>query len=194
MNKYYYKKRSKKNIKPLFRLLSLLLFSVGIFSMLYVFFPLISWQVYFAPVFASQNITAPIPKTTIVNSSTIESLILQASNSLSGVDYTNAQNWFPGLSLHPNSQGTIQEYKLSIPKLGISDAVVSTIDNDLSKHLVNYPGTAIPTDNGNSVIFGHSTLPQLFNPKDYKAIFATLHTLRVKDTFSVSVHNVTYTY
>jgi sortase A len=38
-----------------------------------------------------------------------------------------------------------------------------------------------PGEYGNIVIFGHSTLPQLYNPKDYKTIFTYLPSLEKKD-------------
>ena len=97
MRKYYYKKQQKLQKRKILRLISLGIFLTGAAIAMYVFFPLLSWQIYFAPVFASQNITAPIPQNTVVSASTIGSLIEQASNSLAGVDYSNAQNWFPNL-------------------------------------------------------------------------------------------------
>ncbi|MDP2649396.1 MAG: sortase [bacterium] len=191
MSKYYkYKKSRKKNYRKLFRFLSLVISLLGVLGIIYVFLPLISWQIYFAPIAASQTITAPIPRTTIVSSSTIQSLLTDA---ISGVDYTNAQNWFPSYSTK-NVNNKVSFFTLSIPKLGIKDAVVSTIDNDLGSHLVNYGGTALPPDNGTSVIFGHSTLPQWFNPKDYRAIFATLYTLTTGDEFFVNVEDIEYKY
>src|SRR5207245_4562774 len=45
-----------------------------------------------------------------------------------------------------------------------------------------------------TVIFGHSTLPQLYNPNDYKTIFAHVHQLQTGDEFLVNIANITYTY
>ena len=88
----------------------------------------------------------------------------------------------------------ISSYTLSIPAIKIENALVSTIDNDLAKHLVNYEGTAIPPQNGNAVIFGHSTLPQLFDQKNYKTIFATLYKLNIGDSVYAIVNTVSYRY
>lgn len=118
---------------------------------------------------------------------------MDATNNL-GTNYLNAQSWFPTYKNKKSGDAKIQSYTLSIPTLGIKDALVSTADNELEKHLVNYGGTAIPPDNGNAVIFGHSTLPQLFHSEDYKTIFATLYKLKVKDEFSVNVSGIVYTY
>ncbi len=195
MGKYYLKKTNDKRFKKWLRLLSLGLFISGFSVASYIFFPLISWQIYFAPVFASQIITSPIPKTTIVNPSTIESLLAQAGNTISGVDYTNADNWFPTLPKQ-NRKGKykLSSYTLSIPNIGIQNAVVSTVDIDLSRHLIQYEGTNIPGDNGNAVIFGHSTLPQLFKQNDYKTIFANAYKLKVGDAIYATVNSASYLY
>lgn len=162
--------------------------------MAYVFFPLISWQLYFVPVFASQKFIAPIPKTTIANS-TINSIFSQASGAFSTVDYTNAQNWFPQYPAGNNRLNPkVESYTLSIPKLNLKDLKVSTVDTILSIHLVNYGGTAVPPDKGNAVIFGHSTLPQLFNPKDYKTVFANAYQLKAGDEIFAGVGGVSYLY
>ena len=121
-------------------------------------------------------------------------MISQAGNLLSGVDYTNAQNWFPGFNSSSKNQPKISSYTISIPKLKINNATVSTGDNNLAIHLVNYQDTALPPESGNAVIFGHSTLPQLYNPNDYKTIFANAYQLKIGDEIYTYVNGVTYIY
>ncbi len=197
MSKKYYRKQNrlfKKDIN-LFKTLSLFVIFLGLFILVYVFFPFLSWQIYFAPVFANQNIASPIPKLSMVNNQTLGSLLSEASHNLSGVNYQNAQNWFP--TYNPNTiseKANVKTYSISIPILKLENLVVSTVDYDLSKHLVNYQGTAIPPSKGNAVIFGHSTLPQLYNPKDYKTVFANAYKLKVGDEINVTVENITYNY
>lgn len=190
MAKYYYKKGL--NVKRLLRVLGFLSISTGIILIGYMLFPIISWQIFFAPIFASQNIDYPIPKATVVGETNLASLIT-ASNLLNATDYTNAENWFPDFK-YKKGKAKVDSYKLSIPALDISNAVVSTFDNNLSEHLVNYGGSPIPPDKGNAVIFGHSTLPNLFNKNDYKTIFANLYKLRVGDTVWTQVRGVSYKY
>ena len=60
--------------------------------------------------------------------------------------------------------------------------------------MVNYGGTAVPPDNGNAVIFGHSTLPQLYAEGNYKTIFTFLYKLTVGDEIIVTSTNITYKY
>jgi len=187
MGKYYYEKNAQDNLKKYLRLTSILLLLIGTSIILYVLFPIISWQIYFQPAFASQNIISSIPRANIVD---------LAKNSIDRVDYTKAENWFPKFSPISNQKNQTDTpfYTISIPKINIESATVSTIDTDLAKHLVNYQGTSIPSRNGNAVIFGHSTLPQLFNAKDYKTIFANVYKLKNEDNIYATLNSVTYTY
>jgi sortase A len=191
MAKYYYK-RKKITVQSAAQLLGIFLFVGGLLTLLYIFLPLISWQIYFAPVFAQSNVLAPIPKAVTLNQQTIQSLIRDSAFA-KNFDSEDAQSWFPKMNLSKKSP-KVPSYTLSIPKLHIDKAVVSTLDYDIGKHLINYGGTAIPGDNGNSVIIGHSTLPQLFNPKDYHTIFANAYQLSIGDEFFATVNNVEYRY
>lgn len=191
MKSYYYKKTSSINYRKKLRFASLFVALFGTLLVTYIFFPLISWEIYFAPVFASSNIQAPIPKTTIMTPSMLQSLLAQAAPG--GVDYTNAENWFPTAKAETTTPN-LTTYTLSIPKISVDNAKVSTVDYDLASHLVHYGGTALPSQKGNAVIFGHSTLPQLFNPTDYKTIFAHAFKLQVGDEVFVTANNVSYRY
>ncbi|KKQ29822.1 MAG: Sortase family protein [Candidatus Levybacteria bacterium GW2011_GWA2_37_36] len=187
MSKYYYGKNVQNNLKKYLRLTSGILLLIGISIIIYVLFPAISWQIYFQPAIASQDIALSIPRANIVD---------LTKNSVDTTDYTKAENWFPKFSPNLNQKDQIDtaSYTISIPKIKIEKAIVSTVDNDLAKHLVNYQGTGIPGKNGNAVIFGHSTLPQLFNPKDYKTIFANVYKLKNGDVIYAMINGVTYTY
>lgn len=187
MGKYYYKKTAKNNLRKYLRLVSGIFLLIGASIILYVLFPIISWQIYFLPAFASQNITISIPRSNIVD---------LARTSLDRIDYTKAENWFPKFIPNPSDKNRTDtpSYTISIPKINIENATVSTIDTDLAKHLVNWQGTSIPGKNGNAVILGHSTLPQLFNTKDYKTIFSNVYKLKNGDHIYATVTGVTYTY
>ncbi len=110
------------------------------------------------------------------------------------LDYTLASNWFTGVSRDAFTTPNISYFSLSVPKLGINNATVAVGGDDLSKSLIQYPGTALPGKKGNAVIFGHSILPIFYNPKDYMAIFSTLHTLKKGDEIQVSYDGVFYKY
>lgn len=171
------------------KILGFFFLGAGFSICLYFFFPLISYQLFLANNFENGNIEVPIPKYLVVkNNGSIGDLIANGFGALS-TDYTDARNWYPNLRTDSNTV-KITSYKLSIPKLKIENAEVATRDYDLSRHLVQYFGTSIPGENGTAVIFGHSTLPQLFDPKNYNAIFATLHTLKIGDQLTTTVDGV----
>ena len=103
-----------------------------------------------------------------------------------------ASNWFPALSQLTASK--ITSYTLSIPALGIKDAVVVNNDESLDKHLVQWGGTGNPGEAGSTVIFGHSVLPAFFNPKNYTTIFSTLPTIKEGDDIYAYYDGITYHY
>jgi len=109
-------------------------------------------------------------------------------------DFTRLENWFSANPLPSPSQSKITHYNLSIPKLGIQDAVVTIGGSDLAKSLIHYPSTANPGELGTPVIFGHSILRQFYNPKNYLSIFSTIMTLQAGDQIIIKYDGVTYTY
>lgn len=194
MNKYHYRKGGQKSLKKVFRFVGLGMLVTGTIFGLYMFFPLISWKVYIEPVFANSSYASPIPKTTIITKDYLQSLLQSTADSMSGRNYSNLQNWFPSAYKEAHTTSQLSSYTIAIPKLNIESAVVTTVDNDLSQHLVHFPNTALPPNKGTAAIFGHSTLPQLFNPKDYKTIFANAHNLKIGDSIIVHSNSSTYAY
>jgi sortase A len=191
----YTKKGKGRNIRKIIRFCGLGVSVTSLVIGLYIFFPLISWELYLKPVFASQSFAAPIPKTTVITKEYLQSLLQSTQESLIGTDFSNVQNWMPHSSYkEAQITGETSSYSIAIPKLGIDNAYVTTMDTNVDHHLVHFPGTALPPNKGNAAIFGHSTLPQLFNPRNYKTIFAKAHTLAVDDVIDVAINNTVYTY
>ncbi len=111
------------------------------------------------------------------------------------LDLTKASNWFiGGEDVNSFNQSKVSYYNISISELRIKNAVVSIGGEDLSKSLIQYPGTALPGKKGNSVIFGHSVLPIFYNPKDYISIFSTLPSLKKGDEITVDYDNISFKY
>lgn len=108
-------------------------------------------------------------------------------------DLTNPNAWFP-TSPQKRVVTPVNTYTLSIPKLKIQDALVTIAGDDLAVSLVHYGGTALPGEYGNTVVFGHSTLVQLYNPKNYKTIFSLLPTLKAGDEIDVTYDGISYKY
>ncbi|OGD61887.1 hypothetical protein A2160_00810 [Candidatus Beckwithbacteria bacterium RBG_13_42_9] len=110
------------------------------------------------------------------------------------VDLTKASNWFPSAPSTKTRISKISHYQLSIPKLKIDQAVVQIAGDSLNKHLIQYAGTALPGEYGNTVIFGHSVLPVFYNPKDYMSIFSLLPTLEKGDEIYIDYDGIQYKY
>jgi len=193
MSNYRYVKKNSSFKKVHKKLIGFISILIGLLMLLYFFFPIISYQFFLSPYTLAQGkIEVPIPKHLVFNGNSISSLFSQRISSLTS-DYSDARNWYPQVEGSVNKID-LEEYKLSIPKLKIKEASVSTIDYDLSKHLVQYFGTSVPPKNGSAVIYGHSSLPQLFDPSNYKTIFATLHTLKLGDEIVLNLQGIIYTY
>lgn len=143
----------------------------------------------------------PIIKYQLTNSRKFNTLLSPLSfqdrsdTILQDADLTKASNWFPNLLENENfNSSKVSFYTISIPKLKIENAIVSIGGEDLSKNLVQYPGTALPGKRGNAVIFGHSILPIFYNPKNYMSIFSTLPTLDKGDEIYINFDGISYNF
>lgn len=194
---YQYVKVKPKNGFKLARHFSILFIAAGCAILLWVSWPIVSFSLFTAPLFAKT--ISPVPDFKPVNQTggdIVTNVFAQTnknSDKSNFSDYTNANIWFP---TKPQKKivAPVNSYKLTIPKLKITSALVIIAGDDLNKGLIHYGGTALPGTFGNAVIFGHSTLPQFFNPANYRTIFSTLPTIRIGDEIIVNFDNVTYTY
>ena len=151
----------------------------GLIILIGVLYPIVSYDSKF-----SSNYDSLITPITEKNPATIEE-----------VDYTRASNWFVGgAAKEAFVASKVEYYTISIPKLKIEDATVAIGGDDLSEHIIQYPGTALPGKRGNAALFGHSILPIFYNPKDYLAIFSTLPTLNEGDDINISYDGVSFKY
>lgn len=118
------------------------------------------------------------------------------TNSTKGTnDDTMASSWFTGgAKVEDFTTTQVSYYTISIPKMKIDSAKVAIGGEDLSKSLIQYPGTALPGKRGNAVIFGHSILPIFNNPKEYISIFTMLPSLKKGDQILINYDGVSYTY
>src|SRR5258706_839702 len=190
---YYYKKTTSLTRKHAVRFFGAFFSLVGIGILGYVLTPLILWEIFLAPAFATDRLTYPIPSQNILTPSTIRSLMAVSQSSLDGTNYLDSSTWFPTYN-ESSGKPKVPSYFLSIPKIHIKNAVISTEDTNLAKHLISIAGSVVPPDLGSAIIFGHSTLPQLFNASDYKTIFSPLYLLSPGDVIIATVGNVSYTY
>lgn len=184
MSVYRYVKYHRK--PPIRRSLIISFFFLGIGGSVlgWALWPILSFHFITSSILAS--IISPL-------SNNAKSDVVYAQASMPSQDYTNANNWFP-LKPQKKTQAKVTAYTLSIPKLRIQNALVVIGGEDLNNEIVHYGGTALPGENGNAAIFGHSVLPQFFDPKNYKTIFSTLPTLTLGDDIFLKYDNITYRY
>src|SRR3989339_1771859 len=175
---------------------SYIFLTAGTMLLFWSFYPIVSFTIY-SKLFLKNNINIPISENNTVSSIKEANSVLGSFNIFSNNlrDYTQASIWFPASpKLNQLSQLTVKEYNLSIPKLNIKKARVIVAGEDLTKSLVHYLPQSLPGEYGNVAIFGHSTLPQLYNPKDYKTIFTYLSSLEKGDKIFVNVGEFEYQY
>ncbi|MBM3208864.1 sortase [Candidatus Shapirobacteria bacterium] len=166
---------------------------VGIFLLANAVLPIISYQLFISPRFSRQEFVRPISQ---------EDLLRQPAEVFTPVvlgeeapfEYIDFAKWFPSASKPEGRPSKITHYTISIPKLGIENAVVEISSLDIKKSLIQYPGTANPGQPGNAIIFGHSTLPFLFNPQNYITIFSTLPNLKAGDEVLANFDGIIYRY
>ena len=165
--------------KSVFRICAFIMAASGLIIIFSTIYPILSyeWE-------AAQKY--PILISPLVDEET-------GSFKFSNKDYKKASNWFEGAQTEFVSNN-VEYFTLSIPKLGIEGATVAIGGEDLSQSLIQFPGTSLPGKIGNSVIFGHSILPQYYDPKNYLAIFSTLPTLKDGDEVYVDYDGITYKY
>jgi sortase A len=191
----YVKQYPRKKLKPP-QVFSFGLIFTGVIIMLWVSWPIISFQVITATLLsktisplADQGISRTHPG----------AVVLAAGETESTSELIDPNRWYPS-NPQQKISSPIDHYQLSIPKLKIDKGIVTIAGDSLEQSLIHYGGTPLPGENGTSVIFGHSTLPQLYDPKDYKAIFSLLPTLKPAsesykgDEIYLTFDSVTYKY
>lgn len=160
------------------RVVSLGFLSIGIFLLMQVVLPMISFQMWaVGQAVNNQGLISP-------NKSGREVL---------GVSVQNKDN-FPSFisNLTRKERPDYNEFQLSVSKLKIEQATVYVDSNDLSKGLAQLPGSAMPGEKGNVFISGHSAL-NIFIPGQ-KAIFAKLTDLKKGDEIITETANTKFVY
>ncbi len=191
----YYKEKPKKR-NHLVQRISYIMLVVGAFVMFWAYYPIVSFEIY-SRFFLKQRASSPVPDEKVARSVQIAQTVYAGNTIFSHNlrDFTSANVWFPS-SDQMNASGNldVKEYTLSIPKLNLFDLQVAVGGDDLSKSLIHYLPRSLPGQYGNVALFGHSTIPQLFNPKDYKTVFTYLPKLELGDTVQVDLKGTIYTY
>ncbi len=193
---YQYLKEDTSRRRKAVNYISYATLTIGSLLLFWSFYPILSFEIY-SRLFLQRGISSPIPKSEKVSALEEANAVLGSFTAFSSNlrDFTQANLWFPSKPQANLLRNTnIKEYVLTIPRLNIKDARVVVGGEDLAKSLVHYLPQSLPGEYGNVVIFGHSTLPQLYNVKDYKTIFTFLPKLEENDKIYIKIKDVMYEY
>lgn len=148
------------------KVLSLAFLSIGVFILMQVALPLISFKIWeIGQRYSQALLISPQPP---------------KNEQVLGISIKNQDN-FPSFisNLKRETIPNYSEFSLSIPALKI-DSLVEVDSNDLSKKLAHLPGSALPGEKGNVFISGHSAASWIFGGFG-EAIFAKLQDLKKGD-------------
>lgn len=161
------------------KLISLGFLSVGIFVLLQVILPIVSFQFWTL----GQSL----------NNQVLISPNKPSGEQILGVSIQNKDN-FPTFvsSLTRETKPSYSQFQLSVPKLNLEEAKVYVDSNDLSLGLIQLPGSALPGEKGNLFVSGHSALRPWFGLKT--AVFAKLNDLKKGDQILVWAEGAKFTY
>jgi sortase A len=164
---------------------------LGLILIVSVLSPIVSYEIFIAPGLKQNKFLSPISD----KMHSIKSIRgINVADGKESADLVYPKNWFPLAEYKSDKLSKITHYTLSIPKLKISNAVVEIGGDDLGRSLIHYPQTALPGKLGATIIFGHSILPQFFNPKNYMSIFSLIPTLDLGDDIIVKYDGIAFTY
>lgn len=191
----YLKENTSKKRKAI-NTISYITLGMGVLLLFWSFYPVLSFELYSRFILKS-GVESPVSGNNSSSNVRDAQSVLGSSDVFSSnlKDFTQAHLWFPGKSDEGQKLVTgIREYTLTIPKLNITKARVVVGGDDLTKSLIHYIPRSMPGEFGNVSIFGHSTLPQLYNEKDYKTIFTYLPSLQKGDSILIDVGDLEYEY
>lgn len=160
------------------RIASLGFLSIGIFILVQVILPIVSFQIWAIGQKANGQILIS-PK--------------RSDGQVLGISVQNKDN-FPSIvsNITRETKPSYSQFRLSVPKLKIEGTTVYVESNDLSKGLIQLPGSALPGERGNVFISGHSAASSLFAGQN--AIFAKLTDLKKGDQILAEAANTQFVY
>ncbi len=160
------------------KLISLTFLSMGMFLLIQVLMPIISFEIWQMGQSLESNLISPQN---------------MQNTSVLGVSVQNKDNFPAFISLMQRETApNYTKFYLSVPRLNIVKEEVLLDSNDLSKNLAHLPGSSLPGEKGNVFISGHSALSPLFDFK--KAVFSKLPDLKKGDQIIVETNASKFIY
>ncbi|MCR4326711.1 MAG: sortase [Candidatus Roizmanbacteria bacterium] len=192
---YSYTKSYKQKKKPIVVMFSYISVFIGTLVLLWSFFPIILFQLnqVFAAVHVSpvdkKNLASPLRQGLSIYDDRLEPYYSTYLR-----DFTKVQDWFPQSPQSLTKRKQITDYTIDVPRINLVGSKVIVGGEALDKSLVQYGNAVYPGEVGNTVILGHSTLPQLYKEDDYKSVFTYLPSLERGDEVKVHINGFSYTF
>lgn len=159
------------------KFLSLLFLSAGLFALIQVILPVVSFKLLELKLLKSDTIlVSPLNKSQVLGVSIKNDLQFPAF-------YSVVQRQTPV---------SFVRFDLSVPSIDLNKIAVYVDSNDLSMGLIHLSGSALPGEKGNVFISGHSAIPLV--AKGVKAYFDKLPEVKRNDAIFISAAGVLYTY
>lgn len=161
--------------------LSLLFLGIGVFVLMQVIMPFVSFKFWEIFAFESEKgLLDPAPISTNGD--------LSPDFSIETID-----NFPVIIAKNNNLIPPYYEFKVSVPKIGLDFVKTLVYSDYFDENLAHLPGSALPGEKGNSFITGHSSLPNIA-PKGSKAFFAKLPEVKKGDEIIVDALGQRYVY
>lgn len=165
-------------MKGCHKIIPLILLAFGIFILMQVFLPVVSYEIWeFTLKKSNQLLVSPqTPKTQVL-----------------GVSIENKDN-FPAIVsfLKRESKAPFSQFSILIPRIRL-EASVLVDSNDFSVNLAHLPGSALPGEKGNVFISGHSAGGFVFSKKQ-ENYFAKLPDIKKGDEVIVTAGGSVFKY
>lgn len=161
--------------------LPLIILGFGIFILMQVIMPFVSFKFWEIFAFESEKgLADPAP--------------ISANGNLSPDFSIETIGNFPVIiAKNKNLTPPYEEFKISVPKIKLDSATTLVYSDQFEENLAHLPGSALPGEKGNAFITGHSMLPNLA-PKGTKAFFAKLPDVKKGDEIIVDALGQRYVY
>lgn len=161
--------------------LSLLFLGIGVFVLMQVVMPFVSFKMWEIFAFESlQGLKDPAAVSTNGN--------LSPDFSIETID-----NFPVIMAKNKNLTPPYLSFKISVPKIGLDFVNTLVYSSHFDESLAHLPGSALPGEKGNAFITGHSMLPNLAS-KQSKAFFAKLPDIKKGDEIIVDALGQRYIY
>lgn len=161
--------------------LSLLFLGIGVFVLMQVVMPFLSFKVWEIFAFESlQGLKDPAAVSTNGN--------LSPDFSIETID-----NFPVIMAKNKNLTPPYLSFQISVPKIGLDAVNTLVYSSHFDESLAHLPGSALPGEKGNAFITGHSMLPNLAL-KESKAFFAKLPEVKKGDEIIVDALGQRYVY